>query len=330
MKQRVWRKNLAAPLILLMMFILNVTGAGAAEDDSVATVNGVKISKKEFDTNFQAAKGQFAKVGWQESDSKQMVDLKNKVLDRLINIELLHQQSQKQGVVVESKKVDKAIAEFKNQFPDDAKFQDFLQQKQISEQDMKAEIEKSMVLKKLQDVLRVEFSETTVFGDKDAEKFYSENPDMFKQPEQVQASHILISVEENADEAAKKEAREKIEGIGKQIKDGGDFAELAKSNSSCPSSANGGDLGLFGKGQMVKPFEDAAFAMQAGEVSNIVETKFGYHIIKVTDKKAESTMSFDEVKEKLKPWLKQQEIDKKIQTYLDNLKKNAKIKRNLS
>lgn len=316
--------------MLSMFFVVSVTGAGAAEDDSVATVNGVKISKEEFDRNLLAAKEQFAKVGWQESDPAKMTELNDKVLDRLINVELLHQQSSKQGIVIDPKEVDDTVAGFKKQFPDEAAFQDFLKEKQVSEEEMKAEIEKSMALKKLQDILKVEFTETTVVTDKDAEKFYAENQDMFKQPEQVKASHILVSVDENADEATKKEAHEKIESVGKQIKDGGDFAELAKTNSSCPSSANGGDLGFFGKGQMVKPFEDAAFSMNVGDVSDVVETKFGYHIIKLTDKKAEGTMTFDEVKEKLIPWLKQQEIEKKFNTYLEDLKKNAKIERTLS
>ena len=108
-----------------------------------------------------------------------------------------------------------------------------------------------------------------------------------KKPEQVKASHILVKVDAGADEAKKAEARKKIQEIQQKVKAGGDFEALATENSDCPSKAKGGDLGFFERGQMVKPFEEAAFALKPGEVSGIVETQFGYHIIKVQEKKDE-------------------------------------------
>ena len=89
----------------------------------------------------------------------------------------------------------------------------------------------------------------------------------------------------------------------------------------------GGDLGYFTRGQMVKPFEDAAFAMKPGEVSAVVETKFGYHLIKVTDKKPETTMSYDDVKERLEEFLKQRKMQEEINVYVKRLEETAKIER---
>ena len=120
----------------------------------------------------------------------------------------------------------------------------------------------------------------------DANNYYSGNPKEFETPEQVKASHILIasdtsdtSVDPND---AKAKALAKAEQLLAQLKDGADFAELAKANSTCPSASKGGDLGFFSKGDMVAPFEEAAFALEPGQLSDIVETKFGYHIIKRT------------------------------------------------
>lgn len=158
----------------------------------------------------------------------------------------------------------------------------------------------------------------------EAKKFFDDNPQYFEQPEQIQASHILIKTE-GLDEAKKAEAKTKIEGLLKEVKAGKDFAELAKTNSDCPSKERGGDLGLFGRGQMVKPFEDAAFAMKVGDVSDVVETQFGYHIIKLTDHKEAKKYTFDEMKSKITDELNRQKVSQFWAGYSAEMKKNAKI-----
>ncbi len=108
----------------------------------------------------------------------------------------------------------------------------------------------------------------------------------FSKPEQVRASHILVKVAPQATREEKDAAREKIKEILEQAKAGKDFAALAKAYSECPSGEKGGDLGYFGRNEMVQPFEDVAFTLPVGVVSDVVETRFGYHLIKVTDKKS--------------------------------------------
>ncbi|MCT4508034.1 MAG: peptidylprolyl isomerase [Tepidibacter sp.] len=134
--------------------------------------------------------------------------------------------------------------------------------------------------------------------EKEAKEFYENNKEQFKSPEGVQASHILVD-----DEAKAKE-------ILAEINDGLSFEDAAKKYSKCPSKERGGDLGLFSKGQMVPEFENAAFSMEKGEVSEPVKTQFGYHIIKLTDKKDADTKSFDEVKDNIYAQLihKQQQV----------------------
>ena len=147
---------------------------------------------------------------------------------------------------------------------------------------------------------------------------------MFKQPAQVKASHILIKVEPTADDAAKAAARKKIEEVRQKLTDGGDFAELAKEYSEGPSGPKGGDLGFFRRGQMVKPFEDAAFSMKINEVSAPVETRFGYHLIEVTDIKPEQTLAYADVKDKIAQRLKQEKIQEAAKVYVE---KDAKIEK---
>ena len=150
---------------------------------------------------------------------------------------------------------------------------------------------------------------------------------MFKQPGQIHASHILVKVEPTAAKKEKAKARKRIQKIEKKLKKGEDFGVLAKKYSEGPSATKGGDLGFFGRGQMVKPFEEAAFALSPGKVSGIVETKFGYHLIKVTDKKPATAIAFDKVKDKLKNDLKQKSIREKVDKYVKQLKDKAKVER---
>jgi peptidyl-prolyl cis-trans isomerase C len=150
-------------------------------------------------------------------------------------------------------------------------------------------------------------------SDAELKKFYEQNIDKFKAGEQVKASHILVKAEKDANDILAK------------IKAGGNFEELAKKHSVDSSAAKGGDLGWFGKGAMVPPFEKAAMALKEGQVSGIVKSDFGFHIIKLTGKRAAGTRPFEEVKDQIKGALlpsKQQEIFQKIK---EDLKKSAKI-----
>jgi len=130
----------------------------------------------------------------------------------------------------------------------------------------------------------------------DVQQAYNTNIEQYSQPEQVRASHILLKTEGKDDAAVKAKAEDLL----KKAKAGADFAELAKANSEDEGSAkNGGDLDFFGRGRMVPEFDQVAFTLQPGQISDLVKTQYGYHIIKVTDKKAASTRSIDEVRQQL-------------------------------
>src|SRR5205823_11653619 len=130
----------------------------------------------------------------------------------------------------------------------------------------------------------------------DVERFYNENSEQYATTDQVRASHILLKTEGKDDAAVKTKAEE----ILKQAKAGADFAELAKKNSEDDSNAkNGGDLDYFGRGRMVPEFDQAVFAMQPGQISDLVKTQYGYHIIKLVDKKSAATRPLAEVRQQL-------------------------------
>ncbi len=136
-------------------------------------------------------------------------------------------------------------------------------------------------------------------AEKDVEAYYAYNPDMFVEPKQVKARHILLELKPGADKAKEEEVRKAAEAVLKEARQGKDFAELAKKYSQGPTSSEGGDLGYFSEGQMEKPFEQAAFNLKKGEISDLVRTRFGYHIIKVEDIKEKRAKPLEEVREQI-------------------------------
>ena len=289
---------------------------------NVATVNGVAIKRADFDREVFAIKSRFAPQGVMEA--AQEAELQTSVLEKMIGGELLYQASKKKGVKVEAAAIDAELGKLKKNFPGDKEFKEAIKNSGTSEAELKNQIQKNLAIQRLLDQ---DFAAKATVSAEEAKGFYEKNKEKFKQPEQVKASHILIEVKDGATEAEKKAARQKIEAILKKVKAGEDFAKLAQENSQCPSSSQGGDLGFFGRGQMVPPFETAAFALKPGAVSDIVETQFGYHIIKVTDKKAESTVAYETVKEQISQRLKATKTQEAVSRYVAELEKGAKIER---
>jgi peptidyl-prolyl cis-trans isomerase C len=165
-------------------------------------------------------------------------------------------------------------------------------------------------------------------NDNDVQKFYEENKARYETPEQVKASHILIKPDTSAGadpNTADAEARAKAEDLLKQIKEDADFAQLAQGNSACPSSARGGDLGFGQRRTWVGPFADAAFALQPGQISDVVKTRFGSHIIKVTERKEAGITSFDEAKDQIKKMLQARREAEVSSNFVKTIRKNADV-----
>ncbi len=292
--------------------------------DKIAIVNGSVITSDEFNRELSRQVKQRSLQQGQEVSSTQLEDIRNKILKNLIDFELLFQESRNNEIKVEKEEVDSQIKLLKQKFPKDTEFKNFLSELNLSESALKLKIEKGIAIQKL---IEAQVAQKIKISDKESKVFYDTKPDLFKQPEQIKASHILIKVESGADEMKKSEAKEKIKKIKQKLNKGDDFAALAKEFSECPSKNNGGDLGYFQRGQMVKSFEDAAFALKTEDVSDIVETQFGYHIIKVVDKKADKTIAYENVKKDLAQHLKQEKTSQEVKIYIQKLREKAKIEK---
>lgn len=321
-----WRWVLVIALTIVAVAPLVSAEEKPVPEDNIALVNGVAITRAEFDRGVARVQRQLTGMGRPLGDSH-LAKMQEDVLVSLIESELLYQESQEEGIKIDEAAIDEQLATVKKRFPSEAEFEEALNKQNVSEADIISDFRRGKAVEQLIDekvVSRISVS------DEEARGYYDQNPNLFKQPEQVQASHILIKADPDADESQKALAREELEGIRRKLQEGEDFAALAKEFSQGPSSTNGGDVGYFGRGQMVKPFEEAAFGLEPGEVSDIVQTRFGYHLIKVTDKKAESAIPYDDVKDRLEQYLKQRKVQKEVSLYVERLKAKAEVERFLA
>ena len=310
-------------IIFLMVPAIIYAQDKSSADKKVAEVNGTVITQLDFNREMTNIQSRVKQSGQPISD-EQLNAMRKKTLDNLIDEEILYQQSQKKGINVDPPKIQAQIDAFKKKYPSEAKYQEALKSMQATEASIRTKVKRRLAIQRL---IFTEIVDHISITEKESQDFYTQHPEYFNQPERVRASHILIKVAPEADASAKQKAEEKIKDIQQKIKTGSDFAALAKEFSEGPSGPKGGDLGYFPRGKMVKPFEDAAFAMQVGDVSDTVKTRFGFHLIKLTDRKKAETISFEDSKAKIDDYLKKQKANAEIDQYIIKLRENAKVQR---
>jgi len=297
------------------------------DSDTAVTVNGVKITEGQINALVEPRINQMLARGQQlppQLVHRFRQQLRQQATERLIIDVLLGEEVKKQNVTVTDDEVDKQIEKYASQQNMTAdQFKAALEQNGQNFDEVKGEIRKGMLYQK---IAEAQWEGKINVTDEEAKAYFDSNPEKYATKEQIRASHILIKPDTTGDpNEAKAKALAKIQGLLKQARDGADFAELAKANSEGPTSVKGGDLGLFGRGAMVPSFEKAAFALKVGEVSDVVETQYGYHIIKLTDRKEATNPTFDEVKDKVIEELTQQKQGQIANEYLDSLKAKATI-----
>jgi len=301
--------------LILIAFTLLLPGCGEKpKQDSkinVAYIDGSPISRKALDTEMKRLSQRFYINSMSEKQRQQM---KKEVLDILIGGKLLYKASKQKGITVTAQEIKEELAKTKKEYPDTKKFKnDFTE----------ADIRQKLAVEKF---ISLEFADKTTITDKGSKKYYQDHLADFTRPPQVKVSHILIKVAEDAAKKEKNAALKKIKQIQEKLKNGADFSEMARKFSEDRSKDNGGNLGYVIKGQMVKSFEDAAFGLKKGEISDIVTTKFGYHLIKVADKKPIMVVPYKDVEVKLKNYLKERAIQEKIAKFIKERRQKADIK----
>jgi len=245
-------------------------------------------------------------------------------MDSIVTVILLRDQVKKQNIQVDKAVLDQQMQQIAKQFPSREDFVKAMASQGVTEEQLRKSLEDRMSLQLL--VERVT-SPVPAATEEEINKFYHENPNKFVVQEQVHASHILLRVDPKSTPEQKAEIKKKLEQIRSEIESNAiSFKDAAAKYSQDPSNArDGGDLGFFPRGTMVKPFEDAAFATKPGTISPVIETQFGYHIIQVSELKPAGKATLGEARATIKNYLEQLARQKTFQKYVDELKSKAEV-----
>ena len=292
--------------------------------DPVAKVNGEDITKAQVVDAFNTAV-QASGVKAADLTPEQKMNGYRQILDELIMDKLVAKAAA--GETVSEEDVAAEIAKLKKQFPSEDAFQAQLKEAGQSPDKLQTAIRTML---QQQHWMQSQIKDGDKITEADAKKFYDTNTEEFKNPETVKASHILFLVNKDDSEEISKQKEAAAKKAAARAKKGEDFSKLAKELSEEPGAKqSGGDLGFFAKDRMVPEFATAAFSQKPGSISDPVKTQFGWHVIKVTEKKPAGTVPFEEVKDQITAYLKSAKQREAIQAILKKLKDSAQIESTL-
>ena len=298
-----------------------------ANSEAVAvTVNGAAITEGQIEAILNPQMQQMASRVPPNMVSQYRQQIRKRVIDQLVIEGLLAQKEKQKNIDVNQSEMDRQInKQIAEQNLTIDEFKSLLKAYGTNFANYQQDVRKRLMFEKL---IETEFAQKlqkpTV---EQAKTYYNENLQQFSEPEKIHAKHILIKPEDGNDpNQAKLQVKAKAQEILDKVKAGGNFEELAKQYSGCPSGKNGGDLGMQPKGSFVPEFEKAAYALKPGQVSDIVETNFGFHIIKVIEHTDANTPSFEQAKEKIIQILTDKQKEQIVVDYVQKIKAEADIK----
>jgi len=312
---------------LLLTFALLAGGnaayaaAGSAGDEVAALVNGTVISRTDFQrelSRMRRQQGTRAKL----ADEAKLAELQREALENLITRELLYQESRKRGIAVAASAVDKELKELKGQFATGAQYSGALAKTGLDEAKVRGEIERGLAIRNL---VTTAIGSRISVSERELKEYYTRHIDTFTDPPQVRISHILAKFDEAAAPEAKESARLRLQGARKRLTEGEDFARVAGEISDCDSKAKGGDLGWFSAGQLAPVMEKTVDGLKIDELSGVVEDRFGYHLVKVVERRPAKVHPYDAVADRVKRLARQEKGLKDLQPFVKKLRDGAKV-----
>ncbi len=291
----------------------------ALQDSStLMTVNNVNIPKWMYDNSLRDA---LKKAKKNKNDAIDENAVKVEVLQNLIDMELLEQEAKKEGFGVNEAGGHLRSSIVSARYKKEGEFRRILAAAGMTEKQYGLIWQQQASVNQL---LNSHILDKVEVSEEELKALYEKEKHTYARKPHIQASHILITVAKDATPEVKAEAKKNIDALHKQVTEGGDFAALAKEHSQDGSAQIGGNLGFFSREEMVKPFATAAFALKTGEISPVVETKFGYHIIKKTAEQ-DAIPSFEEMQNELARKLKNEKGQNAFKKYKEELFQKAEI-----
>ncbi len=330
-------KRLILPLFGLLLIFVPACQAGsddtpgtaesapppsaAPADTVLARVNGTDIPSAHLDRALKL----FLEKNLQDPASvpaDRMKDVRKQILEGLVDAEVLYQASQAAGIRVDDDTVTQQMRSLRSRFPSDEEFAEYLEGQGLTLDEMKEQVRRNLATEQL--VQREVGSKVTV-SDEEIADYYEKNNQRMRRSAAVRVSEIFVATAPGAGASARSRARQKIEAILKEIHAGNDFADLARKYSESPDAKDGGDMGYISRDGTVPALAEAALRLKVGEISDVVETPYGYHILKVTDKREAGDVTLEEARPRISTLVMQQKEQEALNAYLAGLKASAKI-----
>jgi peptidyl-prolyl cis-trans isomerase C len=288
----------------------------------VANVNGEPIFEDQLQPSVQKSLAQFTRHGARADNTQMIKRLQAKHLNELIDNLLVYQESKKRTIENMDEKIDQRVQDLETKYADDQELERYLKIRRMTmdefRESLKSRVRVDEYLKE-EGVLEPEIPEDRI------REMYDADPKSFSTVETVRVSHILIGVDGKAEAEKKQQAQQEAEQIRKEILAGGDFAAIAEAHSDCMTASRGGDLGEIKRGYMPAAFDEVAFSLEKDSVSEVVETKFGYHVIKAVDRKPARLVPYEDVRDFLETYLQGEESKKKLAAHIVELRKRSEI-----
>jgi parvulin-like peptidyl-prolyl isomerase len=325
LRKRLLKQVMVVCLItVLAISTIFISGCSA----TVATVNGIAIKQSEVDAYISFILVQDPE-GTTNLSEEEMADLEVNIIDSLLVVKLLEQYAEENGIAATQAEIDEQMNAVVASYPSESDFESDLKAKDIDRGFLEYELKSQILRTKIY----TDATASIITTEELTKEYYDENREtLFAIPSRVRVSHILsifpwvedTSLEEN--DQAKENTKEKIEFVEEQLENGAEFGDMAREYSDdTATSGDGGDLGFITEGQMVEEFEKTAFSLEVGEVSGIIETQFGYHILKVFDSEEGRIQEYDEVKNDLSVYLSELKKAEKWEEFIMELIDNAEI-----
>jgi len=305
--------------------IPGVSAQSPSATGDVVTVNGESLTRADLDKEMDmiSASPQFASMPPEQAGMIRQ-QMESRVVDRFVSQQLLSSAAAAEKIEASDAEVDEFITGIRGTLPEDVTLEGIMQERGMTMDKLRGDVASDIRIRKL---LEAKTAAVPAVSEAQIAAYYEGNKETFTLPASVRARHILVKLENGADEAAKTAAKTKIEGIRKQIEEGTvTFEAAATEHSDCPSGKRGGDLGTFSHGQMVPAFEEAAFSQAINAVGPVIETPFGYHIVQVTEKIEAGERKLEEVRADISEQLATQEKQTVVQDYIESLRTAADIK----
>jgi len=311
--------------LLLLVSSIILFGAFAFADDGtsvVVNVNGVDLTNAELNQEINKIVPMEKNFHGGMSDQK-LLDIKKRALNILIDMELKYQDGLSKGQKLDKKAISREIDLLASKFPVREAFEEAVQQAGLGGQAMERFVSRNIIAKKMKEL---EVDNKVSVTDSMISDYYNTNKSKYMKPEEYRASIILLKVPASALQEEREEFRKKADDVYQQLKNGSDFSVLASKYSDDNTRINGGDLGYFHAGQADDTDFDAQIQkIKVGEISGVIKSLKGFYIVKLTDKKQSRQIPFEEMKDKIKLTLVNLQKESLYASWMDSLKKKAKV-----